>query len=65
MTLFLIGSIALRVLCLAFFILLAVRIGAGIRARHVSGAQAILEKKFVEGQITEAEFRQKRAVLGE
>ena len=65
MTLFLIGSIVLRFLCLAFFILLALRIGVGIRARHGSGAQAILEKKFVEGQITEAEFRQKRAVLGE
>jgi uncharacterized membrane protein len=65
MSLFLIGAMVLRLLCLAFAVLLAVRIVAGVRSRHPCGARAILERRFVEGAINEDEYRSKRAVLEE
>jgi uncharacterized membrane protein len=56
---------ALRLLCLAFAVLFTVRVVAGVRSRHPGGARAILERRFVEGAITEEEYRARRAVLEE
>lgn len=65
MTLFIVGMIVLRLLCLAFFILLAVRLVVGFRARYETGALAILRQNYANGLITAEGFRQKRTVLNE
>jgi uncharacterized membrane protein len=60
---FVIGMIALRVLICAFFIMLAVRLVAVCRARRGNTAIAILEKRFVNQEISAEEFAQRRKVL--
>ncbi len=56
------GFILLRILGVAFFVLLAVRIITGLRSRH-SGAVDIASRRFASGEITEQEFRRMREVL--
>jgi len=63
MTLYMLGFVALRLLCLAFFLLLAARIAVGLRSHRRDGAMDVLERRFVAGEITEEEFRAMREVL--
>ncbi len=65
MNLFIIGFIALRVLGLAFIILLVARIATGMHGRHRygDGALTALERRFVKGEINEEDFRRMREVL--
>jgi uncharacterized membrane protein len=59
---FIAGFVALRVLGIAFLVLLIVRIAAGARRRH-HGAAGIISRRFAEGEITEEQFRRMREVL--
>ncbi len=56
------GFILLRILGIAFFVLLAVRIITGLRSRH-EGALEIVSRRFASGEITEEQFRRIREVL--
>ena len=56
------GFILLRILGVAFFILLIARIVAGARSRD-HGALSIVSRRFAEGEITEEQFRKMRSVL--
>jgi uncharacterized membrane protein len=62
MNLFFVGCVALRLLGLAFFVVLTVRIVAGLR-RNRDGAIAALRRRFAEGEIGEEEFRKLRDAL--
>jgi len=62
-TLFIVGFVAMRLLVAAFFILLVVRIGAGLLAGRHHGSRGILERRFAAGEIDEAEYRARRDVL--
>ncbi len=63
MTLFFIGFLALRVLCAAFFVVLVLRIAAGLRKRRGDAGLAALERRFVTGGLAENDFRRMREVL--
>jgi uncharacterized membrane protein len=63
MTLYMLGFITLRLLCLGFFILLAARVAVGLRSRRRDGAMEALERRFVAGEISEEDFRAMRDVL--
>jgi uncharacterized membrane protein len=56
------GFVLLRILGIAFIILLIARIVAGAKSRH-HGALGVLGRRFAEGQITEEQFRKMRDVL--
>ena len=56
------GFILLRILGVAFFILLIARIVVGARSHH-HDALWILSRRFAEGEITEEQFRKMRSVL--
>jgi len=56
------GFILLRLLGLAFVIVLAARIVMGVRGRH-DGAREIARRRFASGEITEEQFRRIRDVL--
>ena len=59
---FVAGFIALRVLGVAFLVLLVLRVAVGARGPH-SGARAIMARRFAEGEITEEQFRRMREIL--
>ncbi len=56
------GFVLLRILGVAFIILLIARIVAGARGRH-NGALGVLGRRYAEGQITEEQYRRMRDVL--
>jgi uncharacterized membrane protein len=56
------GFVLLRILGVAFIILLIARIAAGARGRR-NGALGVLGRRYAEGQITEEQFRRMRDVL--
>ncbi|HUI72525.1 MAG TPA: hypothetical protein VL354_18540 [Spirochaetia bacterium] len=56
------GFIVLRFLVIAFFVLLAVRIVAGLRHRH-DGALEVASRRFASGEMSEEQFRRMREVL--
>jgi uncharacterized membrane protein len=56
------GFILLRVLGIAFVVLLAARIFMGTRGRH-DGAREIARRRFASGEITEEELRRITEVL--
>ena len=56
------GFIVLRCLGIAFFVLLAVRIVAGLRHRH-DGALEVASRRFASGEMSEEQFRRMREVL--
>ncbi|PKL09822.1 MAG: hypothetical protein CVV51_01770 [Spirochaetae bacterium HGW-Spirochaetae-7] len=60
---FIIASMALRVLCLAFVVLLVSRIAAGFRGHGKDGALAALERRFVAGEVAEEDYRHMRDIL--
>jgi uncharacterized membrane protein len=57
------GFVLLRVLGIAFVVLLAARIVMGMRGRH-DGAREIARRRFASGEITEEELRRISEVLG-
>ena len=59
---FVAGFVALRVLGIAFLVLLVTRIVAGVRSRG-GGALEIASRRFASGEITEEQFRRVREVL--
>ncbi len=59
---FIAGFLALRVLGIAFFVLLIARIVAGVGSRHYD-ALGIVGRRFADGEITEEQFRRIREVL--
>ena len=59
---FIAGFVVLRVLGIAFIVLLVARIAAGARERY-DGASEILRKRFASGEITEEQFHRAREVL--
>ncbi len=59
---FVVGIIVLRVLGIAFLVLLVARIAMGIRNRH-DEALEIVGRRFASGEITEEQFRRLREVL--
>jgi len=59
--LFVIGMIVLRLLGLAFAVLLVVRIALAARWRR--GAEATLARRFAAGEITEEQYRHMRDTL--
>lgn len=63
MSLFIIGCVALRILSLAFFILLVARIATGFHGHRRDDAMAALERRFVAGDIAEIDFRRMRDIL--
>ncbi len=63
MTWFFLGLVLLKLLCLAFLLVLVMRIALGWRRHHGRGALAVLERRFVAGEITEEDFRHMRDVL--
>ena len=63
MTLFIIGFLALRVLCIAFFVALVLRIGSGVMNRCIDSGLATLERRYATGSLGEADFRRMREVL--
>ena len=65
MTLYVIGFIALRVLCLAFFVVLAIRLALAWRGRWPDPALVALERRFAAGELAEADYRAMRKVLEE
>ncbi|HUW42309.1 MAG TPA: hypothetical protein VMV90_14980 [Rectinemataceae bacterium] len=62
MSLLFLAFVALRILGLAFFVALAMRLAAGHRRRTDPGLAA-LERRFVTGGLDEKEFRRMREVL--
>lgn len=74
MTWYMIGFIALQVLFLAFLFIVGFRVAVALsgrtaerRARHYFGhgpdAMAVLAERFARGEIDEAEYRSRKAVL--
>ncbi|MCX7023032.1 MAG: hypothetical protein NT080_00245 [Spirochaetes bacterium] len=63
MTLYFIGFLALRLLCLTFVVVLILRIAAGTGRHRGDGALAALERRFVAGELPEEDFRHMRDVL--
>ncbi|MGA2765502.1 MAG: hypothetical protein ABSG17_19315 [Spirochaetia bacterium] len=59
---FIAGFVALRILGIAFFVLLVARIAVAVRGRHYD-ALAIISRRFAEGEVTEEQFRRMREVL--
>ena len=59
---FIAGFVALRLLGIAFLVLLVSRIVAGARSRP-HDALEIVGRRFAEGEITEEQFRRMREVL--
>jgi uncharacterized membrane protein len=59
---FIAGFVALRVLGIAFLVLLIARVAAGARSRR-HGALGIISRRFAEGEITEDQFRRMRDVV--
>jgi uncharacterized membrane protein len=62
MTLFVIGHIALRALCIAFAVVLAALVARRVRRRH-DPAIVALERRFVAGELSEDDFRRMRDTL--
>ena len=60
---FIAGFVALRLLGIAFVVLLVARIAVGAAGRR-DGARGVIARRFAEGEITEEQFRQMREVLG-
>lgn len=56
------GFTTLHFLSTAFFILLAIRLVAGFKAKH-DPAIKVLGNRFVLGEITEQEFLHRRRIL--
>jgi uncharacterized membrane protein len=56
------GFVVLRLLAIAFVVLLIARIVAGMRGHH-SGALSIIGRRFAEGELTEDQYRRMRDVL--
>ncbi len=59
---FVAGIIVLRVLGIAFLVLLVARIARGTGSRH-DEALEIVGRRFASGEITEEQFRRLREVL--
>ena len=59
---FIAGFMTLRLLGIAFVVLLVARIVAGVRGRH-DGALGVAARRFANGEITEEQFRQIRDAL--
>ena len=59
---FIAGFVALRVLGIAFVVLLVTRIVAGLKDGH-NEAREIARRRFASGEITEEQFRRLREVL--
>jgi uncharacterized membrane protein len=59
---FIAGFVALRVMGIAFLVLLAVRIAGGLRSRGSEGLE-IASRRFASGEITEEQLRRMREVL--
>lgn len=59
---FIAGFVVLRILAIAFVVLLIARIVAGVRSHH-NGALGIISRRFAEGELTEDQFRRMRDVL--
>ena len=62
MGLFVTGFIALKLLGVAFIVLLIMRIAAAVRGRP-DGALETASRRFAAGEITEEQFRRIRDVL--
>ena len=56
------GFAVLRLLGVAFLVLLIVRVVTGVRGHH-NGALGIISRRFAEGELTEDQFRRMRDVL--
>jgi hypothetical protein len=65
MTLFIVGLCALRLLCLAFAILLVVKLASSWRGHRPDPGLASLERRFALGELSEADFSAMRKVLEE
>ncbi|MGO8692102.1 MAG: hypothetical protein ACLQMF_00380 [Rectinemataceae bacterium] len=63
MTMFIVGFLTLRVLCIAFIVVLVLRIGSGVMNRHVDSGLVALERRYATGGLGEADFRRMREVL--
>jgi uncharacterized membrane protein len=63
MTALFIGFLALRVLCMAFAVLLVVRLVAAFQGRGPHGARAELDRRFARGEMSAEDYRQRREVL--
>jgi uncharacterized membrane protein len=63
MSVTIIGFLILKLLGLAFAVLLAVRVAAAFRGLGPHGARAILDRRFAQGEIVAGEYRLRRAVL--
>jgi uncharacterized membrane protein len=59
---FIAGFVALRIMGIAFLVLLVTRIVAGFRHHH-NGALEIAGRRFASGEITEDQFRRMREIL--
>ena len=59
---FIAGFVTLRVLGIAFVVLLVARIAASLRG-HRDGALGVAARRFAGGEITEEQFRRIRDVL--
>jgi uncharacterized membrane protein len=59
---FVAGFVALRVLGIAFLVLLVTRIMAGARSRN-NEAREIASRRFASGEITEEQLRRMQEVL--
>ena len=59
---FIAGFVALRILGIAFLVLLVTRIVAGFRS-HTNEALETASRRFASGEITEEQFRRMREVL--
>ena len=60
---FIAGFVTLRILGVAFVVLLAARIIAAVRGRADGAAVDIAARRFASGEITEEQFRRVRVVL--
>jgi uncharacterized membrane protein len=56
------GFVVLRLLGIAFLVLLIARVVTGVRSHH-GGALGIVSRRFAEGELTEEQFRRMRDVL--
>jgi uncharacterized membrane protein len=59
---FIAGFVALRIMGIAFLVLLVTRIVAGFRHHH-NEALEIAGRRFASGEITEDQFRRMREIL--
>ena len=65
MTLTIIGLVLLRLLCATFMVLLVIRIVVAVKGQGPQSAQAMLDRRFAEGQISAEEYRSRKVVLEE